>query len=82
MIKVKILSLVIVYLKLKAILFEHGITAYDDPVLIFKKYVDSVKSRLDPKFGVEPSTSANCVDFELSICPHAVLKYLVLYWAI
>ena len=55
MIKVKILSLVIVYLKLKALLFEHEITAYDDPVLIFKKYVDSVKARLDSKFGVKPS---------------------------
>ena len=82
MIRVKILSLVIVYLKLKALLFEHGITAYDNPALIFDKYVDSVKARLNPKFRVEPGTSANCVDFELSICPHAILKYLVSYWAI
>ena len=69
-------------MKLKAFLFKYGINAYDNPVLIFKKYVDSVKARLNPKFGVDPSASANCVDIELSICPHAILKYLVSYWAI
>ena len=38
---------------------------FDDSALNFDKYMDSVKVRIKPKFGVEPSTSANYVNFEL-----------------